>query len=160
MAADHADGIPRRNGLRVDAAKQRDWQRRGAIRYAGKQRERRNQARLTTKAPSPAKDWTDKVRRQAKERSQGFCEVGGSCWATDLHHRKLRGHGDHRVQNALHVCRYHHDYIHGQNGGSIAESKRAGWIVASNADPAAVTVLIASGDRVRLDDRGRYQDAA
>lgn len=159
---DHADGIPRRNGLRVDAAKQREWQRRGAAKYAAKQRQRRFQAGMTTKATtsSRSRDWSDRVRRLAKGRSHGYCEVGGSCRATHLHHRKLRRFGDHRIQNALHVCGWHHDFIHGKNGGSIDRSKLSGWIVAGHANPANVTVLIASGDRVLLDEHGRYRDAA
>lgn len=155
---EHARGISR-NGLRVDAAKQREWQHRGAKKYAAKRRTSRNKNRMTAAVKPRPNDWSTRVRGLGKKRSQGFCEIGGRCRATHLHHRKFRRFGDHRIQNALHVCGWHHAFIHGDNGGSIAASRDAGWIVRGHADPATIPVLIACGARVLLDGQGCYQDA-
>jgi hypothetical protein len=163
MINPHAGGISR------DLAKQRDWQQRGARRYAERRHDlQRAQARLTTRIeptptapPRPRNDWKPRIRKLAAARSGGICELDGVNQACHLHHRKLRANRDHRIENALHVCWECHELIHARgNRGSIEASKLAGWLVSANADPAKITVRIAGGQRVLLDDRGRYQDAA
>lgn len=153
-------GQPTRNGLPVDPAKDRDWRRRSAQKYAAKQRQRRHEARLATKVKpaKPGNDWPARTRKLAKQRSGGWCEIGGNCRATDLHHRKARRHRDHRVENALHLCRRHHDLL--GTAGVRATALVYGWIVPSGRDPARTPVLLASGERAMLTADGRYEDAA
>lgn len=171
MTDRHATGIIR-NGIRVDPAKQRDWQKRGAVKYAAKRQANQlqhNQARRTTKiapstaAPKKRNDWPPATRKLAKLRSGGVCELDGTSRATHLHHRKFRRHRDHRIQNALHVCDRCHDVIHGHGSkdASIETSVLMGWIVPANQDPAKVSVLLPNTEgRVLLDDRGHYLEAA
>lgn len=155
-----AGGIePRRNGLRVDPAKQLAWQRRGAERYAAKARGRRNAARLTSRIdrrPKPGNDWPTAVRRAAALRSGGACEIDGEDPATHLHHRQLRRHGDHRICNALHLCARHHDLVHHNRGGS---SYANGWLVRATDDPATVPVVL-HDTRQFLTFDGDYREAA
>ena len=54
-----------------------------------------------------------------------------------VHHRKLRGHGDHRDVNCLHVCAEHHTRIHANPELSYA----LGWMVQSWLDPEHIPVL-------------------
>lgn len=154
-----AAGITR-NGLRVDPAKARAWQIRGAQKYAAKQRARRNAARLTSRIdrkPKPGNDWPPKIRKAAKLRSGGMCEICGDHPAEHLHHRKRRRHGDHRICNALHLCHRCHDgYVHGSRGGSSYDN---GWLVRANDDPAAVPVLIHDSCQLLTVD-GDYREAA
>lgn len=74
-----------------------------------------------------------KVRAEVEERSGGRCEmptlaVRCPMRATHMHHRKMRSQGgDHSAANLLHLCGFHHDYIHAHP----AESYANGWLVRS-----------------------------
>jgi hypothetical protein len=155
-----SDGITRRNGLKVDAAKQAAWQRRGAIRYAAKQRARKGAARHTSKIdrrPSAANDWPPLVRKLARRRSGGVCEICLTEAATHLHHRKLRRHGDHRIVNALHLCAKCHQDVH--RGDQRIAAYDAGYLVRSHHDPADVPVVL-NDERMLLTADGDYELAA
>jgi 5-methylcytosine-specific restriction endonuclease McrA len=142
-----------RNGISVDPAKHRAWQRRGAEKYAAKRRASRAQNRFTAKIPhGTGSDWPPAVRRKARKRSGGICEVDGHKAAEHLHHRKLRRHGDHRVENALHLCSECHDAVHREYETSYI----LGWLVRSTDDPAKIPAMIAGPDRVLLTADGRY----
>ena len=71
------------------------------------------------------------AREQVWERSRGLCEVmADGCWreASQLHHRKLRRHGDHSPGSLLAVCVPCHDHIHRHP----AESYARGWLIKGN----------------------------
>lgn len=150
-----AGGI-KRNGLQVDRAKALDWQRRSAIRYAAKQRGRRQAARLTTRlGRATSSDWSPRTRRLAYARSGGICEVCLVETACHLHHRKLRRHGDHRVVNALHLCNGCHTKIHAAPSWSYVR----GYLVKADRDPAVVPVHVDDA-RLLLTMTGTYREAA
>lgn len=153
-----AAGITR-NGLRVNRDKLAAWQRRGAERYAAKQRARKSAARLTSRInrPGPVNDWPAKVRKAARQRSGGRCELCGFAEATHLHHRQLRRHGDHRIVNALHVCATCHGRVHSDRDVQVAYD--AGWLVRSFLDPADVAVVLTTGPAYLLED-GTWRAAA
>ena len=60
----------------------------------------------------------DAVTPLLKSRSGGRCEVSqgeSRCWfpADHRHHVRMRSQGgDHSLENLLHVCQEHHEYIH------------------------------------------------
>lgn len=65
-------------------------------------------------------------------RSRGMCEAETPLCrgvAEAFHHRKLRRHGDHSVDNILHVCGLGacHTYVHEH----VAESYERGWLLRS-----------------------------
>lgn len=83
-------------------------------------------------------DWSSETRREVRLRSKGVCEMAGCNHpATEMHHRKLRAHGDHRAANCLHLCSAHHAWIHAHP----LESYERGWLVRSTLDPAKVPVV-------------------
>jgi hypothetical protein len=95
--------------------------------------------------------WIRKPAREAREltrsrrevllRSGGWCEVRlDECLgqAHGVHHRKPRGHGDHRVVNLIAVCARCHSEIHGHPAWARSE----GLLVRSADDPALVPVVI------------------
>jgi hypothetical protein len=102
----------------------------------------------TLNEESGENDWSLEVRREVRLRSGGMCELRCNRIAEQMHHRKLRGHGDHRAVNCLHICRPHPDWIHGawvHDKTRDAEGKpydpyRLGWLVRSTLDPADVPV--------------------
>jgi hypothetical protein len=109
----------------------------------------RRQTRDETIAEAGAEnDWSPETRRIIRLRSGGMCELKCNRIATEMHHRKLRGHGDHRPENGLHVCDQHHDWIHGgwvhdkrvDDQGEPYDPYRLGWLVRSTLDPALVKV--------------------
>lgn len=155
-----AGGINPRRGLKTDIAKAQAWQRRSAIRYAAKLRARRQTARLTssiTKKPTRSRnDWPTAVRRLARRRSGGLCELCAEQVATDLHHRKARRHRDHRVCNALHLCRRCHDAINNRR----TWARVRGLTVSPTDDPADVPVELLAGSPVFLTLTGTYREAA
>lgn len=82
-------------------------------------------------------DWSAATRAEVRRRSSGVCEWPGCNWMADqMHHRKLRGFGDHRAVNCLHLCRAHHAWIHAHP----FEAYLHGWLVRSTLDPASVKV--------------------
>lgn len=78
------------------------------------------------------------ARAHVRLRSGGRCERCGQEEATDLHHRKRRDSGDHRVVNLLDLCRDCHAHVH----NNPLESLERGWIVASERDPEAVAARL------------------
>lgn len=155
-------GQPTADSLRAD----REWRQRAAARYAEKHRseqpprasqlrtlkEQRKRQRTDPQRPARPNDFTPEVRDIIAARSGGRCEVA---WrkcagrATQVHHRKLRRHRDHRVVNGLHVCDSCHRKIH--NGAPVED----GLIVLSSLDP-AVTVARLRYGLVLLHDDGTY----
>ncbi len=68
-------------------------------------------------------------------RSGGHCEMPGCQRLTDeLHHRKLRRHGDHRPVNLMHLCREHHRLVH----DNPETSYENGWLVHGYDDPGMI----------------------
>lgn len=106
-------------------------------------RRKRDQPRRRSRALEAAGEvredgWSAETRREVRLRSKGVCEMSGCNFpATEMHHRKLRAHGDHRAVNCLHTCRGHHAWIH----ANPIESYRHGLLVRSTLDPAAVEVV-------------------
>jgi len=130
-----------RNGLRVDVARAEAKRREAARRWVDKKRDRaRGEKPQPRGSKKSSNDWPAPVRKLAAKRSGGVCEFDGCRQrAVDLHHRKARRHRDHRVQNALHLCRVHHLYgVHGDRSRALER----GQIVRSGADPAEVPVLL------------------
>jgi hypothetical protein len=97
----------------------------------------RRQTRDETIAEAGAEnDWSPETRRIIRLRSGGMCELKCNRIAAEMHHRKLRRFGDHRPENALHVCDPHHDWIH----ANVMDAYERGWLVRSTLDPALVKV--------------------
>jgi len=81
--------------------------------------------------------WQVHVRSAVQARSRLNCEIGDigcSQRAAHIHHRKLRGHGDHTEQNALHVCLACHVRVHGLGAAAFV----LGWRVHPWDDAASV----------------------
>lgn len=161
MKPDDAGSISTRNGLRVSKKAYDDWQARSRKNALDRRNKTPRMAtspkpKTTKKSESPT-DWPAKVRKLAKKRSGGICETD-NCTnaATELHHRKKRRHGDHRIENALHLCAVHHAGIH----YAERRARDLGRIVHSTADPAAVVVQLNEHRRVLLTPTGTYQEAA
>lgn len=71
---------------------------------------------------------TAKTRAEVKGRSDGWCEAQPCVNRADhLHHRKLRRFGNHSALNLLHVCSFHHQWIHDHP----AMSYENGWLLHS-----------------------------
>lgn len=96
------------------------------------------------------------ARPVVRERSGGMCERCGRERATDMHHRKLRRHGDHAPANLVHLCRECHNLVHDDG----YREPQAGLLLKSWDDPRAVPVLHSIFGLVRLDDAGGYERAA
>lgn len=96
------------------------------------------------------------ARPVVEKRSAGMCERCGAARATDMHHRKLRRHGDHSPANLVHLCRTCHNWVH----GNVEEALLTGFICPSWENPRLQLVKHAWLGRVRLDDDGGYEAAA
>lgn len=63
----------------------------------------------------------------------------------NVHHRKLRAHGDHRFVNAIAVCAVDHDAIHRgfvqDEDGTERSTYDVGWLVHGTDDPALIPWL-------------------
>lgn len=81
-------------------------------------------------------DFSPATRAMIRGRSEGRCEAAVSVMCTgygqQIHHRKLRRHGDHSAENGLDVCIFCHNLIHGR----VADSLRACLILDSGQNPA------------------------
>lgn len=99
-------------------------------------KKRKQPRRQVASKPAETGDWSTDVRKEVRLRSRGVCELGCNRPATEMHHRKLRRHGDHSAINCLHVCANHHRWIHDH----VFDSYQLGWLVRSTLDPAAVVV--------------------
>lgn len=100
-------------------------------------------------------DWSPEVRAAVLVRSGGCCEVQAEgCVGErpgaelEVHHRKLRRHGDHRIENAIHVCVWNcHPWIHrvaydpADDGSPVTAYEPYGWLVRSCDDPALIPWL-------------------
>lgn len=100
------------------------------------------------------KDWPDHVREAALRRAGHQCEVGlEGCkvfMGLQLHHRKLRRHGDHRLENAIVACFWCHQISpHAIHSGEMVMvdgvlklvAEHLGWFVRSYSDPALIPWL-------------------
>lgn len=97
----------------------------------------RRQTRDETIAdPDAENNWSPETRREVRLRSGGMCELKCNRIASEMHHRKLRSHGDHRPENCLHLDTRCHEWIHAHP----MESHERGWLVRSTLDPALVKV--------------------
>lgn len=111
----------------------------------------------------PRRRDTTALRTGLAKRSDGICEIQlPGCWgrAVDPCHRvgtKSGGrHGEaieriDRLSNALHGCRYCHDWQKGKDNRRQAELN--GWVLLEHEDPLTRTVKY-RGRRARLDDAG------
>lgn len=57
-------------------------------------------------------DFTPQVRAAVRQRSRGRCERCRIAVATDMHHKRRRREGDHSAENAAHLCRSCHRFLH------------------------------------------------
>lgn len=96
------------------------------------------------------------ARPIVRDRSRGVCERCGMAAATDMHHRKLRRHGDHDPANLVHLCRACHGAVHAKPEAAHA----AGFIVWRHEDPRALPIEHGIFGRVLLEDAGTYGLAA
>jgi hypothetical protein len=84
--------------------------------------------------------FSDAVKAKVRARSGGWCEarIVGVCTgrASQIHHRKLRRHGDHRLITALHLCLECHAFAHDHPEFSY----RMGLLVQAHRDPKTVPV--------------------
>ncbi|MDI9889943.1 HNH endonuclease [Microbacterium sp. IEGM 1404] len=90
------------------------------------------------------------------KRSGGMCERCCARRATDVHHRQLRRHGDHKPANLVDLCRECHNRVHEHRD----EATAAGFIVSGRVDPRTVPVQHGLYGRVLLDDAGGWGLAA
>ena len=111
---------------------------------------------MDLKSKRPRADPMSESRPTVMKRSQGMCEKCGAARATDMHHRKLRRHGDHAPANLVHLCRTCHNWAH-QNP---AEALLAGFICPSWENPRKQPMKHAWMGRVLLDDEGNAERAA
>lgn len=97
---------------------------------------------MRRKAPPPG--FTEETKGQVRRRSGNRCEARATGCTGDahhFHHRKLRGHGDHSVENCLHVCASCHGHIHARP----AKSYLMGWLVHAWQEPRDVLIKRGSG---------------
>lgn len=79
-------------------------------------------------------------RKALAARSQGHCEIGGTCPAQEAHHRKNRSQGGTwAVENLLHLCPQHHLHV----TTHPAAARQQGWAVLSTDDPSRSPVWLA-----------------
>lgn len=94
--------------------------------------------------PTPPDPITPAVRAAVAQRSGGRCEAravrGCTGYGVHKHHRKLRRHGDHTIQNILDVCSICHDAIHGPLAASGVAYERRLLLHAWD-DPADMPVI-------------------
>lgn len=91
-------------------------------------------------------------RKLLAARSQGRCEIGGTCFAQEAHHRKNRSQGGTwAVENLLHLCAAHH---HAVTTHPLA-CRTQGWAVRSTDDPAAIPAWVAGKGFVYLTTDGQ-----
>lgn len=90
------------------------------------------------------------ARPVVAKRSGGMCECCGVKRATDMHHRKLRRHGDHAAGNIVHLCRPCHDWAHAEPAAALMH----GFMCPSWEDPRLQPVKHAWLGRVLLVDDG------
>lgn len=149
--------------LRGSLESQRAWQDRTRAKALRKTRE-------TPRTPSGAGTRTRGTGEKAARdvvyaRSEGWCEarIPGVCLGrgTNWHHRRDRTHGGlWTPSNGLHLCGSGipghgcHGTLTCPPSGRAAEFERAGWVVASYADPATTPVLHARLGWVLLADDG------
>lgn len=103
---------------------------------------------LTRSAPKRRKrrptGFSPEVREQVRRRACFRCEATTSACTgklEEIHHRKLRRHGDHRLQNSLGVCRACHRFIH----DNPTVSYIMGHLVHEYDDPADIPVRRGDG---------------
>lgn len=96
------------------------------------------------------------ARPVVHERSGGMCERCCARRATDVHHRQLRRHGDHKPANLVDLCRECHNRVHEHRD----EAAATGFIVSRSIDPRTVPVHHGLYGRVLLDDAGGWERAA
>lgn len=89
----------------------------------------------------------EKARKAALERDDGICRRCGD-YATDVHHRVLRGMGGTKnkniavgMANLISLCRSCHSHVH----LNVAESYESGFIVHSWGDPETVSIVTKFG---------------
>jgi hypothetical protein len=77
-----------------------------------------------------AKDFPAHVKDEIRRRSRGQCEFPDCLkHAQHFHHRLMRSHGGQGVaENGLHVCFFHHAFIHANH----TLSYEAGWLIRSS----------------------------
>lgn len=95
-------------------------------------------------------------RPTVHRRSGGMCERCGAARAAEVHHRKLRRHGDHDPANLVDLCKVCHVWVH----ANVAKARAAGFIVFSTLNPRTIPVTHAWLGRVTLDDAGGWELAA
>lgn len=118
-----------------------------------------------SRAPVTAEE--REARTLVKQRSHGWCEVQipGICFglAGNFHHRQNKSQlGIWSAPNGLAVCGSGSTGCHGaltNTNGRRREYERAGWIVPSTKNPAAVPVDHAARGRVLLLDNGDTRPA-
>lgn len=118
-----------------------------------------------SRAPITAEE--REARALVKQRSHGWCEVQipGICFglAGNFHHRQNKSQlGIWSAPNGLAVCGSGSTGCHGaltNTNGRRREYERAGWIVPSTKNPAAVPVDHAARGRVLLLDNGDTRPA-
>lgn len=88
------------------------------------------------------------------KRSGGMCERCGAARASDMHHRKLRRHGDHGPANLVHLCGSGTTGCHGWVHANPAAALLEGFICPSWEDPRKQRVKHAWLGLVTLDDDG------
>lgn len=113
-----------------------------------------NRTPLTSRRPVVTKAERD-ARKTVKQRSEGRCEIGGTCRATDMHHRQNRSQGGQWTpENLLHVCRAHHQHV----TVNPQAAREQGWTVPSHRDPAQVPVWLAGRGYALLRNDGSIDE--
>lgn len=100
-----------------------------------------------------------KARKLVRERSDGVCEVCGTMWATNMHHRKNRSQGGlWEASNLLHLCGSGTTGCHGWITEHVTEAVAKGQCVRSHQDPTGTAVWTRHG-WVLLDNQGGIHSA-
>lgn len=95
-------------------------------------------------------------RKIVRDRSQGRCEIGIGCVATEQHHRRNRSQGGSwKPSNLLHLCHVHHSHV----TTNPQAAREQGWAVASHQDPAHTPVWLAGRGFAFLTDDGSIYDS-
>lgn len=83
---------------------------------------------FTRQRPASIRERAPEVVRAVEARSLGICEWCRHFEASDLHHRKRQSAGGpDTVENLVHLCRQHHDWVH----ANVATSIEYGLLIAS-----------------------------